>query len=68
MHWVTRVEPVGSGTRITQSLEYKVKFGFVGWLLDALVMKRQLKSTLDGVFASLVKHVEGVQSSYSRET
>ena len=34
-------------------------FGPVGWLLDALVMKRKLSSTLDDVFASLVKQAEG---------
>ena len=59
MRWITRVEPAGSSTRITQSLEYKVKFGPVGWLLDNLVMKRKLTSTLDEVFASLVRHAEG---------
>ena len=59
MRWITRVEPAGSSTRITQSLEYKVKFGPLGWLLDNLVMKRKLTSTLDEVFASLVKHAEG---------
>ena len=59
MRWVTRIEPAGATTRITQSLEYKVKFGPVGWLLDNLVMKRKLTSTLDEVFASLVKHAEG---------
>lgn len=58
MRWVTHVEPAGSSTRITQSLEYKVKFGPVGWLLDVLVMKRKLRATLDEVFASLVKHAE----------
>jgi hypothetical protein len=63
MRWVTRVEPEGVSTRITQSLEYKVKFGPIGWLLDALVMKRKLTSTLDGVFVSLVKHAEAVEWS-----
>src|SRR5205823_14539269 len=61
MRWVTRVEAAGTRTRITQSLEYQVKFGLLGWLLDALVMKRKLTSTLDGVFASLVKHAEGAE-------
>ena len=59
MRWVTRVEPRGTGTQITQSLEYQVKFGPLGWLLDNLVMKKKLTSTLDEVFASLVKHAEG---------
>jgi hypothetical protein len=58
MRWVTRLEPHERGTRITQSLEYRVKYGPIGWLLDRLVMKRKLTKTLDAVFASLVRHVE----------
>ncbi|HEY8944656.1 MAG TPA: SRPBCC family protein [Polyangiaceae bacterium] len=59
MRWVTRIEPRGEGTRITQSLEYQVKFGPFGWLLNRMVMKRKLTATLDAVFASLVRHAEG---------
>lgn len=58
MRWVTRVEPADGGTRITQSLEYEVKFGPLGWLLDRLMMRRRLTATLDAVFASLVRHAE----------
>jgi hypothetical protein len=58
MRWVTRIEPDGEGTRIIQDLEYKVKFGPVGWLLDRLVMKRKLRATLDAVFAALVATAE----------
>jgi hypothetical protein len=39
-------------------LELKEHGGPVGWLLDTLVMKRKLTATLDGVFASLVRHAE----------
>jgi ligand-binding SRPBCC domain-containing protein len=58
MRWVTRVEPDGGGTRIKQELEYQVKFGPAGWLLDLLVMRRKLTATLDEVFAALVKRAE----------
>jgi len=58
MRWVTRLEPVGGATRITQELEYQVKLGPLGWLLDRLVMKRKLTATLDAVFAALVEHAE----------
>jgi hypothetical protein len=58
MRWVTRVEAHAGATRITQDLEYKVKFGPLGWLLDALVMKKKLTSNLDRVFAELVKQAE----------
>lgn len=59
MRWVTRIEPDDRGTRITQALEYQVKFGPIGWVLDRMVMKRKLTATLDAVFASLVRHAEG---------
>jgi hypothetical protein len=58
MRWITRIEAHERETRITQSLEYRVKFGPLGWLLDRVVMKRKLAKTLDEVFASLVRHVE----------
>jgi hypothetical protein len=58
MRWVTCIEPNDGGTRITQSLEYSVKLGPLGWLFDRLVMKRKLTAALDDVFASLAKHAE----------
>jgi hypothetical protein len=59
MRWVTRIEPDGGGARITQSLEYELKFGPFGWLLDRVMMKRKLTVSLDAVFAALVQHAEG---------
>lgn len=61
MRWTTRVGPDADGARITQDLEYQVKFGPLGWLLDTLVMRRKLRTTLDEVFANLVKTAEGGQ-------
>jgi hypothetical protein len=62
MRWVTRVDPRPGGTRITQELEYSVKFGPIGWLLDRLAMKRKLRTSLDAIFASLVRHASGAPS------
>src|SRR5262245_26301644 len=59
MRWVTRLASAPTGSVITQTLEYHVKFGPVGWLLDQLVMKRKLTATLNSVFDNLVKHAEG---------
>jgi hypothetical protein len=59
MRWVTKIDPQGDGAVITQDLEYQVKLGPLGWLLDRLVMERKLRATLDSVFAGLVKHAEG---------
>ena len=58
MRWVTRVESKGSGSRITQTLEYAVKFGPLGWVLDKCVMRRKLTTTLDDIFARLARHAE----------
>lgn len=59
MRWTTRVDSAAGGSVITQRLEYSVKFGPLGWLLDQLMMRRKLRATLDTVFESLVKHAEG---------
>jgi hypothetical protein len=59
MRWITRVEPTPSGSRLTQRLDYAMKFGPVGWLMDNLVMKRKLSRTLDGILANLIEHAEG---------
>jgi hypothetical protein len=48
----------GAATRITQKLEYQMKFGPLGSLLDKLVMNRKLTTTLDGVFAKLIEVAE----------
>lgn len=58
MSWTTRVEPRGAGSLLTQELHYQVNFGPAGWLLDQLVMRRKLTSTLDGVLAALIAAAE----------
>jgi hypothetical protein len=56
MRWVTRIEPTAGGSLITQKLEYAMKLGPLGWLMDRLVMRRKLSATLDEVFDRLAKH------------
>jgi len=65
MRWVTRIEPKGAGSLISQNLEYELKFGPLGWLLDKLVMKRRLTATLDDVFARLAKRAEAASTPAS---
>ena len=62
MRWVTRVVPRAEGTRISQELEYQVKFGPVGWLLDRLAMERKLRTSLDAIFAALVRRAAGASA------
>lgn len=61
MRWTTSVEGQDGRARITQDLDYGVKFGPLGWLLDNLVMRRKLKATLDEVFANLARTAEAAR-------
>ncbi|MBI3561730.1 MAG: SRPBCC family protein [Gammaproteobacteria bacterium] len=58
MRWRTAVTPEGTGTRVTQKMEYQVKFGLLGRMLDKFVMRRKLDQTLTEVFVSLKQFIE----------
>lgn len=58
MHWTTRVEPDGTGTLVTQSLDYEVKFGLIGALLDKLAMKNKMNTNMNVVFDSMKAYIE----------
>ena len=59
MRWVTRVEPRSAGSRLTQRLEYRVKFGPLGWLLDRLVMRRKIAGAVESALRGLIAKAEG---------
>lgn len=58
MRWTTRVGPREGGSTVDQDLEYEVKFGLAGRVLDALVMRRKLQANLDAVLAAFVAKAE----------
>ncbi len=58
MKWRTMLAPEGTGTRVSQLMEYRVKFGVLGKLLDVLVMKRKLHKSIDEIFVNLKNYVE----------
>jgi uncharacterized protein YndB with AHSA1/START domain len=58
MRWRTEIAPDAAGTLLSQRLDYQVKFGPLGALLDKLVMRRQLDRALTQVFAQLKQFVE----------
>jgi Polyketide cyclase / dehydrase and lipid transport len=58
MHWVTRIEPAGSGSRLVQRLEYKMKYGPAGWLLNALVMRRAVDRNVGRALQELIALAE----------
>jgi ligand-binding SRPBCC domain-containing protein len=58
MKWRTELEREGSATRMSQEMQYKVKFGPLGALLDTLIMRRQMDKSISGTFDALKRYVE----------
>lgn len=58
MKWDTRVQPAGDGSIVSQKMQYKMKFGLIGSLLDSLFMKKKLDSTMNSVFSSMKEYIE----------
>lgn len=58
MRWWTRLAPEGGGTRVSQVMEYGMKFDVLGKLLNALVMKRKLDQGVADIFENLKRFVE----------
>jgi hypothetical protein len=46
------------GTFVTQTMEYELKLGPIGWLMDAVMVRRKWNDGIRGFFAGLKKHVE----------
>jgi Polyketide cyclase / dehydrase and lipid transport len=58
MNWVTRIEPGPRGAVLSQELNYGMKFGPLGWLLNALVMKRNVDKNVALALQGLIKWAE----------
>lgn len=56
--WKTHLAAEGNGTRVSQDLEYGMKFGLFGELLNKLMMKKKYDSILSEIFKGLKNHVE----------
>ena len=50
--------PDGGGTLVSQRMEYRLKFGPLGRLLDAMIVRRQWQAGIHGFFAGLKRYVE----------
>jgi Polyketide cyclase / dehydrase and lipid transport len=55
MSWVTRITPQGGGSVLSQDLQYGMKFGPFGWLLNVLVMKRNITKNVDAALSGLIQ-------------
>ena len=51
-------EKVGGQTKVAQLMEYTVKFGLLGRLLDALMIRKQSDSGIKKFFAGLKSYAE----------
>jgi ligand-binding SRPBCC domain-containing protein len=51
----------GGGTVVRQRMEYELKFGPLGKLLDALMVRRRWNAGIKGFFTGLKRYVEGDQ-------
>ena len=53
-----RFEKIGNQTRIEQLMEYTVKFGLLGKLLDSLMIRKQSDNGIKKFFAGLKSYAE----------
>lgn len=58
MKWTNYLTELNGITSIKTITEYKMKFGILGSVMDALIMKSKFNKSLDEVFLNLKKHTE----------
>lgn len=58
MKWKTELAADGQATLVSQEMSYQLKFGPLGSLMDALVMRRKLDSGVRDVFGRLKSYLE----------
>ncbi len=59
--WRTILKPVEQGTLVSQDMEYQLKFGAIGGLMDVLIVRRKYKKILDDIFQGLKRYTEARQ-------
>ncbi len=58
----------GGQSKITWSMDYRVKFGPLGWLMGQTMMKLMMGKILDGNLKGLANKVQSNQNATSQET
>lgn len=58
MKWRTELKSDGTATVVNQEMNYKLKFGPLGALMDVLMMRRKLDRSIGEVFENLKRYVE----------
>ncbi len=52
------VKSAGNGAVVTMHFEYRMKYGLVGALMDAIMVKPQFSKAIPGILAGLKHHAE----------
>jgi carbon monoxide dehydrogenase subunit G len=58
MKWKTELQTDGKATVVNQEMNYKLKFGPLGALMDSFMMRRKLDRSISEVFENLKRYVE----------
>ena len=53
-----KVQPEGTGTHVQMRFDYSIKFGFIGSLMDRLMVKKQFSKAIPGILAGLKHYAE----------
>jgi len=56
--WWTKLRPDDGRTLVTQDLEYEPKWGIVGTLMDAVMMRRKMDQSVAEIFVGLKEFAE----------
>lgn len=59
MRWTNRLEKHDGGTLLISDTEYELKFGFLGKVLNALVMRSKFYQIIGGALNDTKKYIEG---------
>jgi hypothetical protein len=51
------LSPAGDGCVLEMTMEYQVKYGPVGWLMDAMMLNRAMTGSLSNLLAGLEAHL-----------
>jgi uncharacterized protein YndB with AHSA1/START domain len=60
MKWRTELQDEGGTTLVSQKMSYRLKFGPLGVLVDALMMRRKLDRAVRDLFGNLKRYVEAL--------
>lgn len=55
---ISTTERTADTTDVTFSIDYRVQYGPVGWLIDVVMMRRMFRNVFDAALAGLSYHLE----------